>query len=145
MSQLQLALITSAWGIALIPLTATLIVFVLTKFRAVKTPITEHYSGPIVKLIALLTSGGFLGLVSMAGGLGAGVAAALAWLGVLSMQGNAGIGGNAAMHWDHFAFILLMSPALTVILTTGMLFYFGWNAKVEGVQKTPRVSRQPKS
>jgi hypothetical protein len=50
------------------------------------------------------------------------------WLGVLNMQGNAGLWGNAVMHWDHLAFILLMAPALTVILVTGMLLYHGWTA-----------------
>ena len=143
MSQLQVAIVASVWSIALIPLTVTLAIFVLTKISVLRTPIADHYSGPIAKIVSLLTVGGFAGVMFMVAGLAVGLGVAGIWLGVLNMQGNAGLWGNAVMHWDHLAFILLMAPAVTVILVTGMLFYADLTIKDESIRNKPPLLRRP--
>jgi hypothetical protein len=142
-SRIQVAIIVSVWTIALIPLTVTLAVFVLTKMGVLRTPIADYYSGPIAKIVTLLTVGGFAGVMFMVAGLVVGLGVAGIWLGVLNMQGNAGLWGSAVMHWDHLAFILLIAPAVTVIFVTGLLFYADLNINDESTRNKPPFLRRP--
>ena len=76
MSKIQIVILIAFWIVALVPLGATLVIFVLTKFGVLATPIPDHYRGLIPKVASLLTIGGWVGLVSMAGGVGGAIAVA---------------------------------------------------------------------
>ena len=108
MSETQLAIVASFCAVALVPLLVTLVVFLLTKTKLVATPIEN-------RVVVALTAGGWMGLVFMAPGMGAGVAAAGVWLGILAMVRAEGQG--------HILTILSITPAATVIVVTGMILW----------------------
>ncbi|HEY0302139.1 MAG TPA: hypothetical protein VGC36_12420, partial [Rhizomicrobium sp.] len=77
-------------------------------------PIPEHHQGGFVKIASLLAMGGWVGLRSIFGALGAGAAVAGVWIGVVGFR------------WDQLALIGLGTPAVAIIVCTAMIIYFGW-------------------
>jgi hypothetical protein len=128
MSEKQITVIIAFWIVAIIPLGATLVIFVLTKTGVLATPIPDHYRGLVPKVASLLTVGGWVGLRFMAPAVGGGLAAAGVWVGLLCMF-NATVNAwkVAIMNWGHLLLIVLSAPAITVIGVTVMIFYFGWD------------------
>lgn len=119
LSETQIAILIAFWIVALIPLGATLVIFVLTKTGVVKTPIPDHYPGLIPKVVSLLVAGGWIGLRFLPGGLGAAAAVAGVWIGLVGV------------HWDQLLLIALSAPALTVIVCSGIIIYAGWRIEFQ--------------
>ena len=147
MSETQITVTIALWIVAIIPLGTALVIFVLAKTGVLATPIEGR--GLVPKVASMLAVGGCVGLLSMAGGAGAGFAVAGVWVGVLSMfNATLSFWEVAIMYWGHLLLIVLSAPAIAVIVATVTIFYYGWDLwDAELGQRTGKmllINKQPR-